>query len=443
MDKIKEGAASREDSASRLDSDWNAYAVYTLGFLTLISAFNYLDRTILGLALPSIKAEMHVSDTVLGLVSGLAFVMLYTLLGVPIAWAADRYSRKIILSIGFAFWSAMTFVTGFVANIWQLALARFLMGAGEACGLAPSNSMISDLFRAARRPLALSIFGMANSIAFIAFFPLVGWIGDLFGWRSMFMAAGIPGFVLAIIFFLTVREPERGAMEERASNRKFDPESFWVTARYLVRSRVYLLILLGSMFMGANVYAASAWTPTFLVRVHDMSLAEIASFIGPVRGVLGAAGILIGGVLTDRLGRADARWRVRLPGWACLLVGPAEVLFLLGDHTVVWLTGFALTSFLTLVHIGPIFAVTVTVAKVRMRAFATSIVVLCANLLGQAGGPLLAGFLNDTLLPVFGEHAIRYSLLITAVTAVAAGLSFWAAVRYIQEDIQRASDEAV
>jgi MFS family permease len=430
--------APAEGAAIAARGDWSAPSIYALGFLTLISTFNYLDRSILGLALPAIKQEMQVSDTMLGLVSGLAFVIFYSLLGVPIGWLADRFSRRNIIAIGFAFWSLMTLATGFVANIWQLAVARFLMGAGEACGLAPSNSMLSDLFREERRPLALSIFGTANSIAFVAFFPLAGYIAQHHGWRAMFMAAGVPGVVLALLFVVSLKEPQRGAAERAGAGRKAEPEPFAVTVRFLAGARSYLLMLLGAMFMGSNIFAAGAWTPTFLTRVHGMKLGEIASTIGPVRGVIGALGILAGGMLTERLGRHDARWRVRLPALACVLVGPAEVLFLLGDTTWLWMAGFALTSFLTLVHMGPIFAATLNVTKPRMRALATSIMVLCASLLGQAVGPLLVGFLNDWLEPTFGAHAVRYSLLITAATAVAAGLSFWGAAHHFEADRRRA-----
>ena len=129
----------------------------------------------------------------------------------PIAWAADRWNRRNIIAVGFAFWSLMTALTGYVGNIWQLAAARFLMGAGEAACMPPSNSMIADLFRKARRPLALAIFGTANSIAFIALFPIAGWIAQTHGWRTMFIAAGAPGLVLALLFYLTVKEPVRGA----------------------------------------------------------------------------------------------------------------------------------------------------------------------------------------------------------------------------------------
>ena len=445
MDKtldVTEASSLTQDRAPARDAhpDWGPYAVYALGFLTLISAFNYLDRSILGLALPAIKGEMKVSDTVLGLVSGLAFVVFYSLLGVPIAWLADRYSRRNIIAIGFAFWSGMTFLTGFVANIWQLAAARFLMGAGEACGLAPSNSILSDVFRPERRPLALSIFGTANSIALLIFFPLLGWIGDHHGWRAMFIAAGVPGMALALLF-LTVREPARGATEHRHAQPSFQPESFATTLRFLAGSRAYVWMLLGSMGMGANAYAAGAWTPTFLVRVHHLSLTEVASSIGPLRGILGAVGILLAGVVIDRLGRIDQRWRVRVPAIGCLLLGPAEVLFLLGDATWVWMAGLALTSLLMLAHVGPMFAAALNVTRVNMRAVATSIMVLFASLLGQAVGPLLAGFLNDALQPTFGDSAIRYSLLINAVTAVGAGAAFWLAVPYFEADIRRASEE--
>lgn len=282
-----QAGTGKDDPAGRIgDGDWNGKALYGLGFLTIVSAFNYLDRSLLGLALPSIKAEMHISDTVLGLVSGLAFLLFYSLLGVPIAWAADRFNRRNIIAAGFAFWSLMTMFTGWVSNVWQLAMARFLMGAGEACGLAPSNSIISDLFRVERRPLAFSIFGTGVSISSIIFFPIVGWIGHLYGWRAMFIAAGIPGIVLALLFLFTVKEPERGASETRQTNRQ-ERESFPSSVSFLTRSRAYLAILGGGTFMGLNVFAAGVWTPTFLTRVHGMSLVEIAATTGPLRGCSG------------------------------------------------------------------------------------------------------------------------------------------------------------
>jgi MFS family permease len=424
------GPPGGERTASR---DWTGATTYSLGFLTLISAFNYLDRSLLGLALPAIKAEMAVSDTVLGLVSGLAFVLFYSLLGVPIAWLADRWNRRNIIAVGFAFWSLMTLVTGWVANIWQLAAARFLMGAGEACGLAPSNSMISDLFRKERRALALSIFGTGSSIAFVVFFPILGIVGEAYGWRSMFIVAGAPGILLALIFYLTVREPKRtGLVPEMEGRALRDPRSIFRDLAFLFRSPAYLYLLAASTFMGLNVFAVSVWTPTFLERVHGLNMATIASIIGPIRGIFGLAGVLIGGFMIDRLMRRSPHWRVTLPAAACLLLAPVEVVFLLSDLQWLWLSAFAASAFLTLIHQGPLFALVMEVASSRMRALAIATLVLFAGLLGQAAGPLIVGVLNDALAATVGITAIRYSMLIVALTAVLAGLMIMLAARHLE-----------
>jgi MFS family permease len=417
--------------------EWTAASIYPLGFLTLISSFNYFDRSLLGLVLPLIKTEMHVSDTLLGLVSGLAFVLFYSLLGVPMAWAADRWSRRNIIAIGFLFWSAMTMLTGFVSTIWQLAAARFLMGAGEACGIAPSNSMIADLFRPARRPLALSIFGTAFAISSIVFFPVAGRIIEAYGWRAAFVCAGLPGAILAVIFRLTVGEPARGASEAR---KVADANvAFTDTLRFMSGARTYLLILAGVTFMGADVYAASAWSATLMVRVHGLKISEIATVIGPLRGSLGVAGVLLGGLLTDRLGAANPRWRLYVPGLACLAVVPADLAFLLGDQRPVWIGGFAFSSLLTFLHQGPVYAAVMNVAKPRMRATVTAIVLLCSSLVGQILGPLLVGWLNDRLSSVYGAAAIRYSMLAVVLCVAAAALCFLFAARTLEADTRRAA----
>jgi MFS family permease len=410
-------------------SDWSATTVGALAILTLISSLNYLDRSLLGLAMPAIQAEMTMSDTMLGIVSGVVFVLFYSTLGVPMAWLADRWNRRNIIAIGLAFWSLMTFATGWVTNLWQLAVTRFLMGAGEACGLAPSNSMLGDLFGKASRPLALAIFGTASSIAFAVFYPLMGLVCDTFGWRAMFFSAGLPGVVLALIFVRAVREPVRGAAEESQARVIDEPVSFGRTLATLLQSRAYLLLLAGAAFMGAVVYATSIWSPTFLMRVHHLTTAEAASSIGPMRGVIGGFGVLLGGVLTDLLGRRDERWRLRVPAIACLLTAPAEALFLLGGASSTWAPGFGLASFLTLLHQAPIFAAVISVTPVRMRALAISLLVLSSGLVGQALGPLFIGVMSDHLNPQFGVQAIRYALLSLPVCAALAGLCFWGAGR--------------
>lgn len=405
-------------------SPWPWSATWTLFILTLVSVFNYLDRSLLGLALPAIKAELGSSDTVLGLVSGLAFILFYSLLGVPIAWLADRANRRNIIAAGLAFWSLMTACTGFIGNIWQLALVRLLMGAGEACGMAPSNSIIANRFPPDRRPLALAIFGTAAPLSYILFFPIAGWIAQNHGWRAMFVAMGLPGCLLALVMLLTLREPARTSPPPP---RLPIARSLLGDLSALFANRCFAWIFAGVTLMGANIWAAGAWTPTFFVRVHGLNISEVANIIGPTRGIIGLVGILLGGVLIDRLPKRRVFWRVGIPAVACLLTGPAEALFLLGSSHGAWVGGFALASFFTLIHQAPIFAAVVNVVGERRRSLAISVILLGASLIGNAIGPSAVGLLNDLLADRLGDGAIRYSMLLIAVTPVLAALCFWRA----------------
>ena len=421
MSTVEAAAPSASLESDR--SPWPWKATWPLLLLTFVSVFNYLDRSLLGLALPQIKRELGASDSVLGLVSGLGFILFYSALGIPIAWLADRSNRRNIIAVGLAFWSVMTVATGWVANLWQLALARMLMGAGEACAMAPSNSIIADLFKPDRRPLALALFGTAASLSYIIFFPVAGWIAQHHGWRMMFVAMGMPGVVLAAVLMLTMSEPtRRSPPPERLSLAR----SLGRDLTGLFSNRCFAWIFGGVTLMGANIWAAGAWTPTFFVRVHRLELTEVATIIGPTRGVIGMAGILMGGLLIDRLSR-HSFWRVGVPAVACLFVGPAEALFLLGSDYSTWVAGFGFASFFTLIHQAPIFAAVVNIVGERRRALGVAVVLLGASLIGNAAGPSAVGFLNDMLADRFGELSIRYSMLLMAVTPILAALCFWRA----------------
>lgn len=416
--------------------DWTPRSIYALGLLTLIYAFNYLDRSILSLVLPQVKAEMHLSDTALGLVSGFAFVLFYSLLGVPIARLADRSSRRNIVGIGLVFWSLMTSLTGLVANVWQLAVTRFLMGAGEACGTAPSNAMVADMFSRARRGLAIAILSAGSSLAFVVFFPVAGWLVDHHGWRMTFIAAGLPGFALALLLFATVREPERAVPPTAPQAR----DGMLATALFLFGSQAFVRTVVGGAFMGISLYASSVWTPMFLVRVHGLTLTEVGSAIGPLRGFAGLGGVLFGGWLADRLGRHDARWRLAVPGIACMLVLPADLVFLLSGAIGTSFVGLAIAQFCTSMHLGPVYAACMGVARPRMRATAAALFLLIANLVGQILGPLIVGYLNDLLNARYGGLAIRYSLIVGAVCAALGGATLISASRSLERDGRRAGE---
>jgi hypothetical protein len=251
----------------------------------------------------------------------------------------------------------------------------------------------------------------------------------------MFTIAGVPGLAFALIFAFTVREPTRAAPQ---GGPPAAAPSFWATARFLSRSRAFIFCLAGVVLMGANIFAASQWSFTFLARVHGMGMADTAATIGPIRGLLGGAGVLAGGWAVGALIKRNPRWRTRLPAITCFLLAPAELLFLLFDQNSVWLTGLALASFFTYVHQPIIFALVLELAQPRMRAVATAILLVFASLLSQAVGPVAVGALTDALAPAYGDQAIRYSLLLLAVTAVGGGALFLRAGRYVEQDIARA-----
>lgn len=409
--------------AAESGDSWTPGLVWSLGFLTLISVFNYLDRSLLGLVLPLIKADLQLSDTALGLISGLAFAVFYSLLGVPIASLADRSNRRNIVGIGFAIWSLMTAITGWVTTGLQLAICRFLMGAGEAAGLAPSQSMIADKFSPAKRPLALSIFTTSSAISSLAFMPLAGWIASTYGWRAAFHAAGALGLVLAAIFFLTVAEPAR----RRRQDEQPAAVPMIKAIRTLAMLPAYLWLLAGASFLGGALYAWGTWMTAMLVRVHGFSIVEVASIVAPLGGIAGTLGIIGSGWLANRLGHRDPRWRLWIPALVCLLCVPGYVFFLLSDNWGTWVTGLAVVFAFQAAYQGPTFAAVISMAPEGMRAVSVSIIVLFTGLIGQIFGPLVVGILNDSLAGTYGEGAIRYSLLVVALCTLLGGGCFFIA----------------
>ena len=425
------------DSTSK-PSPWVCH--YTLSLLTVIYALNYLDRNIFSIVLQSIKQDLVLSDTALGLLGGLIFAMFYATLGIPIAWLADRYSRRNIITIGLSVWSVMTMLTGMVTSFWQLAVTRFLMGAGEACGNPPSNSMVADLYNRDRRSMAMSILISGSTIGVFLGYLLGGWINEFYGWRVVYFVAGLPGLCVALLFWLTVREPRRGATE--TGKPSLSVSSFRETIAFFAHSKTYLYVVIGACMMAVHIFGNGIWYPAFLQRVHGLKSGEVGTYLALARGPIGVLGIFTGGYLADRLGRKDERWRVWVPALGCLLAAPAELLFLFSNTLWIAVAGMIAAGFFTALHGGPIYAIVLAVAKVRMRAMATAIFLLCGNIIGQTLGPLCIGYLNDILTPALGSVAIRYSLLLGPVFAVLASILIAQGSRYVVTDIQRAMARA-
>ena len=414
------------------------YARYVLGVLFVVYVFNFIDRQILSILLPSIKEELQVSDALLGFLTGPAFALFYTFAGIPIARWADSGSRRTIIALGLGVWSAMTAAQGLARVFWQLAVARIGVGVGEAACSPPAHSLISDYFPLERRATALAIY--ASGIHFGIFFGYLarGWIGEYFGWRTALLVVGLPGLALALLVRLTVREPPRGQFDGAQSDSRV--ASIGEVFRFLWKLRAFRHLSIASAFMSFVGYGLANWTPIFLVRVHGMSISEIGSWLGPITGVFGASGAFLGGWLSDRWGARDARWFVWVPAIGAV-VGIPFVLVLLfrsDPHEALLLS--IPSTVMGAMWLGPVFSMTQTLAQVRMRAVASAILLFIINIIGLGMGPQVVGILNDALEPRFGDEAVRWSLAAVAVVmSLWAGLHYVLAARTLREDL-RAKD---
>jgi len=407
---------------------------YVLALLTLIYALNFLDRTIFNVLIEPIKKEFALSDTSMGLLAGFGFVLFYSLLGIPIARIADRLNRRNIVALAFAFWSAMTLLCGMASSVTTLTLARIGVGIGESAGTPASQSMIADLFGKNERPRALGIYAVGTYLGIFLGYFIGGYINQHYGWRMAFFSAGLPGIALAAVLWLTVTEPRRGVMAET-----FAPEPIGPTLGFLASQRSFVIVLIGFCLTTYTNYATAAWIPPFLARVHHLDSAEIGTYAGTFKGLFGAAGTLVGGLVVARIGRRDDRWKLWAPAITSGLAGPAFAWCMLTPDFATMVVALAATSFLLGFHLGPIFAIAQTVARPSMRALASAIILLTATCFGQGIGPLAVGMGNDALKNDYGADAVRYSLLSAAVATTLGALLFALAARSIRADIQRAS----
>jgi predicted MFS family arabinose efflux permease len=381
--------------------------------LTLIYAFNSVDRSLFGLMVPLIKADLQLSDTMIGALAGAMFSIFYASAAIPIAALADRYSRRNIIAIGLAVWSLATLCHGFARNVGQLAFTRFLLGAGEASSIAPSNSMVADLFSPAHRPLAMGILASSASLGIMIAFPILGHLAQSHGWRAAFVAAGVPGVLIAALFFLTVREPPRIGVPS-GSEAAVVPLRLALGA--LFRTPAYVWTVAAGVLMGFDLAVTFTWAPSMLERVHGLSPAETGSAVGLLRGIGGVAGAIAVGWLA---GANDRRWRYWAPALAMFLTVPAQLLLLFGDDPM-WRVGLFAETFLIIGQGGQLFALLIVASDPRTRAVAVATFLFVSNLVGQTTGPILPGLISEGLRPAFGAGSIRYAMLVGPLAALAA-----------------------
>lgn len=428
-DSVGRGAATRSSPVVSA-----RYSHYVLAILSLVYVVSFVDRQLLAMLIEPIKREFGVSDTAMGFLTGFAFVLFYTLAGIPIARLADRASRKAIIALSLTLWSAMTAASGLARSFVQLALIRVMVGVGEAGGNPPAHSLISDYFPPQKRATALSVYAcgvyLGSALAFLA----GGWLVTRYDWRTAFYIVGLPGVVLAAIVALTVRELPRGASEQRTAAVASVPLK--EVLRFLIGRRAFLLIALGSSLQSLSGYGVITWGPTFLSRVHGMSMSQIGVSLGWIIGLAGCLGALFGGRLADRMGARDVRWYMQLPALQALIALPFLVGFTLLPQPVQSLACFIPFYALGAMYVGPLFSMVQGLVELRMRATAAAILMFLVNMIGLGLGPLTIGILNDHVFgPVYGQDAIRYSMLVVGLLGGFASLLFWRASLRLREEL--------
>ena len=423
--------------AAEIETTSRGYRYYTLAILTSVYIFNFIDRQILVILQEDIKAELLLSDTQLGLLSGLSFAIFYVTFGIPIARWADRGVRRNIVALAIGTWSLMTALCGLVTNYSQLLAARIGVGVGEAGGSPPAHSMISDLFPPHERATALSIYSMGINFGILFGFVIGGWVNDFFGWRNVFFVIGAPGILMALVVRFSIREPRRGEAEKIAKVADAPPVIDVLKLLWSRRSFRHMALASGlHAFVG---YGVGQWIASFFIRTYELSsTGEIATWLGIISGTAGAAGTFCGGYFADKLGKRDARWYIWVPGLATILAVPFSLTVYLINNYYVALSIYLIPVFLGAMFLGPTLAMTHGIVSLRMRALASAILFFVLNLIGLGLGPLITGMISDLLEPSYGDQALRYALVIVVLLYVWCAFHYLMAGKTIREDLARA-----
>lgn len=410
---------------------------YALGLLTVVYTFNFVDRQLLAILQESVKADLGLSDSQLGLLTGFAFAMFYVTAGIPIARWADKANRRNIVALAIGLWSFMTALSGAAQNYVQLLAARIGVGVGEAGGSPPAHSIISDIFPPERRASALSFYSTGVNVGVMFGFLFGGLLNEYFGWRVAFVVVGVPGILVAFLVRFTLAEPIRGLSDAREAAGEAEP--LGVVFSVLWSRQSFRFMALAAAMNAFAVYSMNSWTASFLIRSYGLSSGEVGIWLALILGLGGALGLMLGGLLAEYLAPRDRRWYLWVPGFAAFISIPLMIATYLADSAFWSLVMFVIPGFLATLYLGNTLAMVHGLVGLRMRALASAILLFVLNIIGLGLGPWSVGMLSDLLNPSLGVESLRYALLsVVPIASLLSGLCFFAASRTLREDLARA-----
>jgi len=397
-------------------------------FLLLAYILNFLDRQMLGILAQPIKADLDLSDAQFGAVGGLAFALLYSVLGVPLALLADRTRRSWVIAGSLAVWSGFTALCGTAVSYGQLFLFRLGVGVGEAGGVAPSYALIADYFEPARRARALAIYSLGVPLGLAGGTLAGAYIASWIDWRAAFVAMGLLGLLLAPVMLIFVRDlpnAKAGGEEAEPLTRAFP---------MVARKPAFWLMAAAASCSSLCGYGLALWTPSILIRSFGLDLLGTAHFFASLLLIGGTIGVFAGGWLADRLGTTDRGWYAKLPAIAWLITAPTFAIGLLvSDLRLSWLF-LLIPNALNILWLGPVVTAVQHLVPRRMRATASASFLLINNLIGLGVGPLLMGAISDSLKASQGIEALRYAAVGCLAFYLLAALLMMLAVKRLRTD---------
>ena len=419
-----------------------SYRTFALVLLTVVYGFNFVDRQILGILAPFIQEDLGLTNTQLGLLSGLLFAAFYTVVAIPIAWLADRYSRVNIISIALATWSGFTALTGLAGNFMQIGLARMGVGIGEAGGSPPSHSIISDMYPKEERAGALGVYSMGIPFGIMAAYFVTAWIigpsqeeATVVDWRKIFIFLGVTGVALAVLVKLVLREPVRGAMEFGQQAKMVKPP-FMESIKILLKIPAWWAMCLGIAFGSFASYALSTFHTKYLIALDPtFDFQHLIILLGIINGTAYAGGAFFGARLADKWGSKDIRAYGWVPAIAISLCLPIGI----GSFWVSSIEVNLLLSTLFLlfvgIYLGPSFAIAQTLAPINMRAMSTALFFFVLNMIALGGGPTFAGWMIDVFKENYNDlDSMRYAMSLTFCIFVPSIISFLVVARKLPKD---------
>lgn len=411
------------------------YRNYVLGILVLVYTMNFVDRQILGILAAPIKKELGLTDTQLGLMHGLAFAMLYSTLGIPIAWLADRSSRRNIMSWALGIWSGFTALCGLATGFWQLFLCRVGVGVGEAGGVAPAYSMVADYFPKHQRARALAVYSLGIPIGSGAGILFGGLIASAIDWRAAFIIVGAAGLLLAPVFRLTVKDPPRGGFDAAGQPAKpVAPARLAEVRGIIARKRSFWLLAFGAASASVCGYGLAFWLPSFFMRSLHLTLEKTSWVYGGITFFGGCVGIVGGGILADKLGARRRSAYPKIPAVAFLISVPCFVAAINAPTLLVAFPLFLIPTGLNLMWLGPVLTAVQHLVPAHMRTTASAMFLAINNLFGIAVGSWYFGAVSDALRPHFGAESLRYAIYTGLGFYVVAATLFLLASRSLERD---------